>query len=369
MEQRVIAGFMVRIFAWMRSPVSRKARAARPKPVAVLRAEAVPRPKGQGKPRLSERLAAEIGRLLAKRKPKDTSRRGALLRRWRTIRARLVAVRDTLHGRRFVVVAIAFAMVLAGAGYAGFLAWQGAKLRAVTVAVVDGVPITRSDLFAEAIAEGADPSRLDQAARQRLLDRIVDRRLLTAAAGKQGIASEERYKALRQRSEEMLLSSFLLQRLAGKPDETSDEDARRFRESQPFLFAQRQNFVLDAINCALSAIPEKPGDQFDTLDGTETYLKQSRQPFHRGIEVIDSASLPPDVAAGLVALPRGKVFILPRGDRVFVATVTDRVPSTLPVEAQLSAAREILSRKSAETRAENAIAELRSKAKIEYVKQ
>ena len=252
----------------------------------------------------------------------------------------------------------------------GYKIWHQRQIRKQTLVTVNSEPITQADLAAEVMTTGVDYKQLDAKARRLLLDRIVERRLLIDVGQKQAITTDARSTALRANADETFLAKLVMQRFAGAPPPPpSDDDARRYMAAHPALFADRQTFVIDGIICVPVAMPARSDVRFDTLDAAENFLRDTKVPYRRQFQNIDSASLPPGAAAALAALRPDKVFVMPQGRAILIGTVHQHIAASTPPEIQLEAAREALSKLQIETRLTKAIAELRAKAVIRYTDQ
>jgi len=283
--------------------------------------------------------------------------------RWRR---RIKAFRRTLVGWRYPLFLAVTAIALLGTGYGGYKAWRHAQLQAQSLALVDGRQITIFDVEAEAVAEGSDPARLDAAAKKRLLERVVDRRLLVAAAVKQGLAEDDRLKAVRARADEMVPTGLMAQRLAGKPPGISEAEARGFMAAHPAKFAARQTFVIDAITCEGDSLPAAERDRINTMDDAETYLKSAKSPYRRATQPMDSANRSDALVSGLAGLAPGEVFVLPQGQKLVVGTVERRMPNPAPDGIQLAAAQDAVQQQKMAERFDRALIALKAKSKIEY---
>ena len=279
---------------------------------------------------------------------------------------RIKAFRRKLVGWRYPLFLAVTAIAVLGAGYGGYKAWRHSQLRAQSLALVDGRQITIFDVEAEAAAEGIDPARLDAAAKKRLLERVIDRRLLVAAAVKQGLAEDDRLKAVRARADEMVPTGLMAQRLAGKPPVISEAEARRFMAAHPAKFAARQTFVIDAITCDGDSLPAAERERIDTMDDAEAYLKSAKSPYRRATQPMDSANMADAVVSGLTGLAPGQVFILPQGEKRVVGTVERRMPNPAPDGIQLAAAQDAVQQQKMKERFDRALVALKAKAKIEY---
>ena len=268
-------------------------------------------------------------------------------------------------------------LVLVLVGLGAVLAVYSARQRSddttgVTVATVDGSPVTEGQLATEALANGLSPERAtDPAARSALIARVIDRRLLANAAREQKIDENPLFVAARARSDEAMLADALAQRFVG-PDgsdgDVTEAAARNYMAAHPAMFAAREAFLLDRVvyadpsGATVAALKDA-----DTLPDVEQVLRSRGIKFDRGDQRLDSATLPPDLAAKIAALKPDEIFMVPSGSNFLVARLAGRSPAAAPEADQLAAAKAALRREQAGGRVEAAVKALRAKAKIDYV--
>lgn len=256
-------------------------------------------------------------------------------------------------------------LALSSAGvYAAYTHLAAARMRAESLAVVNGRAIGRGDIDAEARAQGIDPTILDPATLRVLLNQVIERRVLVDAGKMQGVPDDPNVKPARERAEEMVVANVLIQRIAGDRPEVTDADARQAIVSHPNIFAARQTFVVDTVLCKAGAIPEEVMAHIDTLEQVINFLNQVRLPANRTVRELDSAVLPPEIVGQLSRLGSGKLFSLPQGRTLLVGTVLRQIPNAQPEAVQMANAREFVGRQRMQARIKSAMEQLRAKATI-----
>lgn len=247
---------------------------------------------------------------------------------------------------------------LAVAGAATWLAIRptpDAARRAV--AHVDGVPITEGDL----IAEAGGPVPADQ--RQRLLDAVIDRRLLAAAAANDpGTRTPAAADAIRRAGETVLAGS-IAQRIAGDV-RADDAAARRYIAGHPAMFTDRQILLIEAgpIDPAIANGPALR--EAVTIDQAERALRPTGANFVHQRQVIDTGSLPAELATQLTKVAPGRLFLLPIGGRAMLGAVVERMPLVASPAIQLEQARAGAMAEIRQARLTTALKAMRAKADI-----
>lgn len=270
--------------------------------------------------------------------------------------------RRRAHARPLRLAALALLLLAMAAG--ALFAWH--KLRYDgpldgALASVDGTPVTEADVAAEARAAGV-PSK----SRLLLVDRVIERRLLAAAADAQGIAADPTFRAERARADEMIAAGALARRFAIGGERVSDADARRFMADHPAAFIGRERITLDGITADLRGVPAATLQWTDTLGDVARELTARRIMFERRVQELDSRALPPAFALALPRIPTGKLFILPLGEVSLAGVITARAPNPTPDTEALETARDAVEAKRAQARVDEAIKRMRAHARIRY---
>lgn len=242
------------------------------------------------------------------------------------------------------------------------------KVGGQVVAVVDGQEVTQQELNAELGGAAIPPNADKKVVMAQLLQRVIDRKLLVAKAKEQGLDKAPTYLAQVQRAQDSTLIEMLASKVAKGmpvPDATA---AGQFMTSNPSLFAGRKRYQLDQIvfqapNDPALAAKLKPAK---TMPEVETVLKASGIQFQRGNSQLDTASLPPAIAARIAALPAGEPFLVPQNGQVVVNVI--RSTEAVPVSPQQAepAAIELLRRQGVEQAMRKQADDARAKAKITY---
>jgi len=190
------------------------------------------------------------------------------------------------------------------------------------VATVDGQEITVRDLNAELAGVTVTDPKQRKAAEQLALRSIIARKILAAAARKQGIDKTPDFAMLRDRTVENLLAQALAAKIAESVPPPSQEEVQSFVTAHPNSFADRKIFTVDQMltgkldSSVLAAL--KP---LNTMDSIQALFDQDHIQYRRGTAEIDALSLDPSIVDQIVKLPPGSAFILPNGNNLIISAV------------------------------------------------
>lgn len=248
------------------------------------------------------------------------------------------------------------ACILLGVG--PLVACANKEPKGQVVALVDGEEVTRRDLATEPTsgqAEGAE-------AQPAILRGVIDRKLAAAEARRLQLDRTPEYVAQAQRLEEVMLSRTLFERWAAALPAPSPKAIADYIARNPQRFGQRKLFLVDRIQAGANAIERRALEPLQTNDAVAQHLQSRSQPFQRGQAVLDSATLSPELAARLRALPKSYPLAIADGDKLVVLAVVETRDAALAKAEQTAAAVAALK----QVAVRDKLASLRTNSKIAY---
>lgn len=236
------------------------------------------------------------------------------------------------------------------------------------VAVVNGEEITLQELNAEMggaqAAEGADA----QDVRNRALNNIISRRLLSEVAEEEQIASSPEYIIRRRQMEDALLVQMLSQKIARELDEPTAAELEAFIAENPQMFARRTIFALDQIRFQ----PPTRDDYLEQLAATQTMadvvavLNRLGIQFQRGNARVDSASVPTNMFNQIVQVGSSEPFVVPAPGMVTVSHVLASQAAPIAGEQAQTVATNALRQRTVATELEERLEAAKAEAGIDY---
>ena len=242
------------------------------------------------------------------------------------------------------------------------------KVGGQVVAVVNGEEVTQQEVNAELQAANIPATADKKAVMAQVVQQIVDRKLLVQKAKAEGLDKSPNYLEQLRRGEDALIINLLTTKAAkgvALPDTAAVD---KFIAENPTLFSQRKRYTLDQIS-----VPQ-PTDQTvlrqlepaHSLEAVAATLSAAGIQFTRGNAELDSAMLPPPVAAKIAALPAGEPFVTPDKGRIVASVITSTTPSPTPEAQARPAALELLRRQSLGAAMQKQLDAARAAAKITY---
>jgi peptidyl-prolyl cis-trans isomerase C len=241
------------------------------------------------------------------------------------------------------------------------------KAEGQTVAIVNGEEITAAELNAELagtnLPQGADRDQ----ARARILQAMIDRRLLAQQAKADGLDKSPEYLNRQRRTNEDLLIRMLATRQIDTAQLPSNAEIQRFQASHPWMFEKREQWALEQIRFPMpaDATVRKKLDDAKSLEEVAQVLTGAGVAFTRQKNRLDTAVVPQNLY-GQLAASGTEPFIIPVGNQAVASVITGREPAPITGEQARPIAVAAMRREQAAKLMQNRLASIRQSAKIEY---
>jgi EpsD family peptidyl-prolyl cis-trans isomerase len=242
------------------------------------------------------------------------------------------------------------------------------KAEGQVVAIVNGEEITLSELNAE-IADLNIPETADKnAVRSRVLQRMVDRRLLVQEAKEAGLDRDPAYLTQERRMQEQLLVSMYGRRAMDTIKVPDSSALDNFIATHPNAFTQRKRYKLDQLQIDMPSDPRRLREleSAHSLEEVAQRLTSMGIAYQRGTGNFDSATVAPQVLSRLEALPPGEPFIVPNGNKIIINAISGTEPVAVPTEQARQMAAQAMRNEQLNKIGEARLKEAKAKAKIEY---
>jgi EpsD family peptidyl-prolyl cis-trans isomerase len=202
----------------------------------------------------------------------------------------------------------------------------GSKPKAPTgqvVATVGGREITVRQLNAELSGAAPAAPAAQKEQKRAALNFMIERTVLADEARKQGIDKDPDFILLSQRAMDSLLAQQLQSKMAATVPAITKDEATRFENANPNIFAERKIFEVDQIRMNQPSDPAILAklQPLKTLDEVVKLLADSKVPFQRGTTTLDAVGQNPKLVDAIVALPPQEVFVFPAGNQIMINQV------------------------------------------------
>ena len=243
------------------------------------------------------------------------------------------------------------------------------KAEGQTVAIVNGEEITAAELNAELggakVPEGADKAQ----ARSRILQTMIDRRLLAQQAKADGLDKSPEFLNRQRRMTEELLINMLAARQIDTAQLPSNSEIERFQASRPWVFSKREQWNLDQLRFQMptDAATKAKLDAAKSLEEVAKVLTDAGIAFTRQKNRLDTALIPQNLYGQLASVAgTSEPFVIPVGNQAVASTITSREPTPIAGEQARPVAVAAMRREQASKLMQNRLKAVRDAAKIEY---
>jgi EpsD family peptidyl-prolyl cis-trans isomerase len=229
------------------------------------------------------------------------------------------------------------------------------------VATIDGEDVTKRDILGEYQANGLPVDATIQV-RDEIVERVIQRKLLAAAARRKAIDRTPEYLSAVRRSREVLLADALSKSLIADEGSPSEAQIGALIDSRPWMFARHEVFVIDHLR------PDKPDSGTTvpkgaaSLDAVAAALAAQGRRYHRSRISVDSDDFSGQDAERLAGARPGEPIRLGAS---FVAVIF-RTPAPVDGAAAREKAAEALRRLAIARKTEFLLAQERKSAVIRY---
>lgn len=242
------------------------------------------------------------------------------------------------------------------------------KAEGQTVAIVNGEEITAAELNAELTSSRIPAGMNKDQARARVLQMMIDRRLLAQQAKKDGLDKSPEYLNRQRKMSEDLLISMLGSRQVDTARLPSAQEIAQFQASRPEMFAKREQWNLEQLrfNMPADAGIRARLDKAQTLDEVGQILTSAGITYDRQKNRLDTAIIPHDLYGRLSTLKPNEPFIIPVGGLGVASVILSREPAPVSGEQARPVAVAAMRRTQAGKLMQDRLKGLRDSAKIEY---
>ncbi|HEX4178116.1 MAG TPA: peptidyl-prolyl cis-trans isomerase [Rhizomicrobium sp.] len=218
------------------------------------------------------------------------------------------------------------------------------------VATLGNQEITMRDVRAELGNYNAPDAKTLKAAENAALRNIIGRDIVANEARKEGLEKTPDFALAKQRAIDSLLVQALQQKITSQVPPATKDEAQRYVDAHPDMFAQRKIYVVDQIQMKQPADPSvvKAMEPLKTFDQIQALLTQNKIPFQRGTAMLDVLTADPRLVDAIQKLPPGELFVLPAGQLLTVNQIKDTRIEPVPADKSVPLAQQLITRQRTE---------------------
>ena len=237
------------------------------------------------------------------------------------------------------------------------------------LASVNGEEITVLQLNEELQRAGV-PAARQQTASKQLLQALIDRELLETEAAKEKLDRDPKVMQAIERARSLIIAQAYMQKRVGDVGRPTEAEIEDYFNKHPQFFANRRQFAMNQLVFPAAGVtPElrAAADKARSLEEVAAYLDTRKIAYGRAQVTRSTADLKPELAAKLLSMPKGQLFLVQEGQRALLTSIDEvrEAPVSLAIAAP-QIAQYLANRKSKEL-AQAEIQRLRATARIDYL--
>ncbi len=255
-------------------------------------------------------------------------------------------------------------MALAGLALAG--CGNKDKKAGQALASVNGEEITVMQLNSELRHANVTAAQQEAASKQ-LLEGLIDRQLVLNEAAKEKLDRDPGVVQDIERAKAMIVAQAYMQRKVGAPTRPTKAEIDDYFTKHPEFFSRRKQFDMKELVLAsrdIDAAAKAAIDASKTLDDAAAYFSAHKIAFTPTQISRTSSDLPPELAAKLLELPKGQLFIIKEGDRSLLISIAEIKDAPVTAEVAAPQIEQFLMNKKGKEAADAEMARLRAAAKV-----
>lgn len=238
-----------------------------------------------------------------------------------------------------------------------------------TLARVNGEDITILQLNEE--LQGANvPPEQQQAARQQILESLINRQLLIDEAARNKIDRSPEVLQAIERAKSQIIAQAYLKSITGKVEKPNKADIDEYYQKHPELFEQNKRYDMRSLavsNKDVTAELKSAMESATSLEEFEAWLKNHNVQYLRGQASRRSTELPATLVTKLQGMPKGKLFIVNENGKSMLISLADITVTPISTNDANPLIAQYLYNKKVKDVTDTEVATLRTRAKIEYV--
>lgn len=272
-------------------------------------------------------------------------------------------VGNTLSGKLVLCV---FLFLVAGMG---LTACSKGKGGGQSLARVNGEDITVLQVNDE-LAHANIPADQQQEASKKILESLIDRQVIVDEATQEKIDRSPGVQQAIARAKANIIEQAYLEKVASKVDKPTTVEIEDYFHKHPEIFGNGKLYHMNSLLIAGADMDDTLKAEMaaaKSLEEIATWMTSHNVHFARGVASRTTMNLPPEMAARLMSMHAGQMFIVNEGGNSMIISITDIKDKPIAFEDAMPAIEQYFKIKKTKEVIDTELKHLRSLAKIEYL--
>lgn len=238
-----------------------------------------------------------------------------------------------------------------------------------SLARVNGEDITVLQVNDE-LSRANVPADQQQDASKKILESLIDRQVIVEEAMHEKIDRSPSVLQAIERAKAQIIEQAYIQKVTAKIETPSAAETSDYFHKHPEIFGDGKLYHMNSLLIAgrdMNDQLKKELGSAKSLEEIAAWMSSHNVHYARGVASRTTMSMPPEMAARLISMHTGQMFVVNEGGNSMVVSIADIKDSPISFEDAAPAIEKYISVKNTRDVVDTEVKHLRSLAKIEYL--
>lgn len=238
-----------------------------------------------------------------------------------------------------------------------------------SLARVNGEDITMLQVNDE-LAHANVPANQQQDASKKILESLIDRQVIIDEAMREKIDRSPSVLQAIERSKANIIQQAYLEKVVSKVEKPTTAEMSDYFHKHPEIFGNGKLYHMNSLLIAGKDMDDKLKAEITSAKSLEeiaTWMISHNVHFARGVASRTTMNMPPEMAAKLMSMHAGQMFVVNEGGNSMIVSIVDIKDNPIAFEDAAPAIEQYFKVKNTQEVVDTEVKHLRSLAKIEYL--
>ncbi len=238
-----------------------------------------------------------------------------------------------------------------------------------SLARVNGEDITMLQVNDE-LAHANVPADQQQDASKKILESLIDRQVIIDEAMREKIDRSPGVLQAIERSKANIIQQAYLEKVVSKVEKPTTAEMSDYFHKHPEIFGNGKLYHMNSLLIAGRDMDDKLKAEMvsaKSLEEIATWMTSHNVHFARGVASRTTMNMPPEMAARLISMHAGQMFVVNEGGNSMIVSISDIKDNPIAFEDAAPAIEQYFKVKNTQEVVDTEVKHLRSLAKIEYL--
>ncbi len=238
-----------------------------------------------------------------------------------------------------------------------------------SLARVNGEDITMLQVNDE-LAHANIPVDQQQDASKKILESLIDRQIIVDEAMREKIDRSPGVLQAIERAKANIIQQAYLEKVVSKVEKPTTTEMSDYFHNHPEIFGNGKLYHMNSLLIAGKDMDDKLKSELastKSLEEIATWMTDHNVHYARGVASRTTMNMPPEMAARLMTMHAGQMFVVNEGGNSMIVSIADIKDNPIAFEDAAPAIEQYFKVKNTKEAVDTEVKHLRSLAKIEYL--